>query len=255
MKLLIKSSILILLTLFLIQSVLGADQILIKGRLVDQLTGEPIEGAELTSAYEFSPSEVRTDSNGNFAFNVDINFRPKGSTEGDVGGQWTFFRRCYDYTYIGLQKDYNGYGLALRETPFDSKERVKDISGQSVIDLGELKAYPMVDISVKTDKNLAFTVQYKYKNLEGYNGGGNMNYKQDHYSSNALPVNYDVFIKFTNKKGEPFVSTTHHVPQDVGCEPISLKYFEGQSEWSIGLTQPEQKGFFGRVWGWFKNLF
>ena len=113
----------------------------------------------------------------------------------------------------------------------------------------------MVDISIKSDKNLAFTVQYKYRNLEGYSGGGNINYEKEQYSSNALPVDYDVFIKFTNKKGEPFVSTTYHIPKDIGCEPISLKYFEGQSEWSIGLPKSEPKGFFRRIIEWFKNLF
>ena len=90
----------------------GVYSITIKGKLVDQITGEPVKGAELMSAYEFSPSKVITEDNGNFQFTVSSDFKLKEGPEigkSDIGAQWTFFTRCYDYAYINLQREYNDY--------------------------------------------------------------------------------------------------------------------------------------------------
>ena len=133
----------IILLIILLASFVHAEEILVKGKLVDELTGEPISGAELMSAYEFSPSQVITDSDGNFGFGVDINFRVKGSTQPEIGGQWSFAKKCYNYASVVLQRDRNGYSLAHIDIPFDGEEIVNDVSRMRVIDIGELKAYPM----------------------------------------------------------------------------------------------------------------
>ena len=208
----------------------------IKGRLVDQVTGEPINGAVLGSAYEFSPSEVITDDNGNFQFTVSSDFKLKEGPEAgntSIGAQWTFSTRCYDYAYIVLQKDYNGYAMALRETVFDQAEKVKDISNQQTINLGDLKMYPNADVSIDSDIATSFSVMYKYKNSQGYNGPGQGGYTQEHYLSNALPLNYDVFIQFQDEAGKEYKSSVYTIPSEARCGVVSLKYNNGESQWSI----------------------
>jgi hypothetical protein len=221
-------------------------QILIKGQLVDQLTEEPVEGANLFSAYEFSPSEVITDENGNFEFTIRSDFKIKEGPEtgnSSIVGHWSFLGECYDYADVILQRDYGGeYAMALRRRIFDGEETVEDVSGKNIVDLGKLKMYPNADISIRSDKNLRFTVQYKYKNLEGYNGAGNTNYRTEHSLSSALPLDYDTFILFEDDAGNEYKSSTYNIPLEAYCKVVSLKYFRGESEWSIiSVTTPTEE--------------
>ena len=218
----------------------------IKGTLLDELTKKPISGAELMSAYEFTPSSVITDDNGNFEFSVSDDFIIKeGSEEGmsDNGGTWSFYVDCYGWANnFGLQKNYetwedgkkeNTYSLALRKDIFDGEEEVVDASGKSEINLGNVYAYPSVDISILTDIDSSFDVMFKYKNSDGYNGGGQSGYTKEHYLSTALPLDYDVYIQFEDEAGNEHLSSTYHVPKSAGCGIVSLNYFNGESEWSV----------------------
>ncbi len=211
----------------------GNNIIKLKGQLVDQMTNTPIGSAKLNSAYEFSPKEVITDSNGNFEFTVSS----------DYMGSWTFLDNCHGWSgNIGLQKDYqvwgNGqleqtYKLALIKEKFDSQPNVQDVFGQSEIDMGKVYAYPNADISIESDLSASFDVMYKLKNSEGYNGGGNSNFREEHYLTGALPLNYDVFIQFKDQNGAVHKSATYNIPNDAMCGVVSLKYFNGESQWSI----------------------
>jgi|ETNmetMinimDraft_2_1059921.scaffolds.fasta_scaffold12338_1 hypothetical protein len=218
----------------------------IKGILLDELTKQPISGAELMSAYEFTPSNVITNENGYFEFSVSDDFIIKeGSEEGmsDNGGTWNFYANCYGWTdAISLRKNYEKtwsdgtsekWDLALTESRFDNDENEIDISGKSEVDLGNLYAYPSVDISILTDIDSSFDVMYKYKNSEGYNGGGQSGYTKEHYLSTALPLGYDVFIQFEDEAGNEHKSSTYHIPLDAGCGVVSLNYFNGESKWSV----------------------
>lgn len=209
-----------------------------RGQLVDQMTGEPIYGARLDSAYDFSPDDVITDSNGNFEFIVSADF----------GGAWAFLDECHGWSSnIGLQKDYeiweNGqlnqkYGFALRKEKFDAKEEVIDVSGKNDVDIGKVYAWPAADISIESDIDASFFVRYKYKNTDGYNGGGNSNFRKEHYLPDALPLDYDVFIQFEDQTGKLYKTSTYRVSSDTKCGVVSLKYINGQSEWS-GLSKVE----------------
>jgi hypothetical protein len=211
----------------------SGDVIKIKGRIIDEITNEPIAGARLSSAYEFSPDEIISDSNGNFEFIVRANFE----------GGWHFYADCYGWAdSISLQPNYNSYGLALRKSRFDAEEEITDVSGQDEIDVGIIFAWPSADISTDSDIEASFNVQYKYKNLQGYNGPGNGNYKTEHYLTSALPLDYDVFIQFEDEQGREYKSTTYHTPLDAKCGVITLKYFDGNSEWFfLSEIQPDEE--------------
>ncbi|MBI4144354.1 carboxypeptidase regulatory-like domain-containing protein [Candidatus Woesearchaeota archaeon] len=219
--------------------------ILIKGRLVDQLTGEPIAGAQLMSAYNFSPSEVVSDENGNFQFSVSSDFKlSEGHTsrEDNTGGSWSFFRGCYDYAYITLGKNFNGFSMALRETRFDAlpEEVVTNVSGQNIVDVGELTMYPMADISIDSDIASSINVFFKYKFREGYNGGGQSGYPKEHYLSIALPLDYEVFIQFGDEFGNTYNSSVYRTPLAAKCRAVRLGYFNGESKWSVISNEPEK---------------
>ncbi len=282
-------------------------EILIRGQLIDQISGEFVSDAKLISAYEFSPSKIVTDDMGNFVFNVKTDFRLKdgfsepetleerglessdglvvtssttailkldnevknvtlgetyifsvsnndelkvekinyvgdGNSENnikirvrksEIGGQWTFFKECYDYAYISLQKDCNGCSMILMNNAFDQEETVEDISGKGTVDLGKLKIYPNADISITSDIKASFNVMYKYKNIDGYNGPGQSGYTVEHYLSNALPLNYDVFIQFEDEFGNEYKSSTYRIPVSAKCGIIHLSYFDGESKWLV----------------------
>ena len=211
----------------------GSNSIKLKGQLVDQMTNQPIIGARLYSAYEFSPSEVVTDSNGNFEFIISSDF----------GGSYTFADQCHGWSgNIALQKDYalweNGqlqqtYELALIKEKFDSKPDVRDISGESEVNIGAVYAWPSADISIESDISASFNVMYKYKNSEGYNGGGNSNFREEHYLSSSLPLDYEVFIEFTDQNGATYKSSVYTVPRDAMCGVVSLRYYHVEPEWKV----------------------
>ena len=205
----------------------------IKGQLLDQMTNEPISGAKLSSAYEFSPKEVETDSNGNFEFSISADYK----------GGWNFYVNCYGWAgTMGLQKNYQGYGTAITKDKFDSNPEIVDASGKTEMDIGKLYAWPGADISTQSDVTASFNIQYKYKNSEGYNGPGNGNFVKEHYLTASLPLDYDVFIQFTDESGKNYKSETYHVPANAKCAIINLKYFNGQSEWSIlSKVEPTEK--------------
>jgi hypothetical protein len=213
-------------------------EISIKGRLVDQLTGKPVKGARLFSSYDFSPSEVISDENGYFRFSISSEFKIQEGPEAGTsspGAMWSFHRPCYDYANIVMQREYGvtGYDLALVITDFDSEPKVRDVSGKIGIDVGDLNMYPSADISINTGEEYRFTVQYKYKNLQGYNGPGNINYRNEHYLSSAMPLGYEVHILFEDAQGNKYKSDTYNVPRDAHCGVIALKYSGGQSKWAI----------------------
>lgn len=239
-------------TLFFIFSMLSltsaVNTITLKGKIVDGLTKEPIEGARLISAYEFSPSEVVTGSDGIFEFTITDDFKRKEGAEAgfpDVTGAYNFydsFSNCYNYAQISLQKNYeyreNGqdvtYNLALMKFKFDNKESVADVSEKNIIDVGNLEMYPAAGIEIHTDIPVSFTVQYKYKNLNGFNGGGNARYEYDHSLSSVLPLDYDVFIQFEDEQGGKYESSNYHVPLSAKCGTITLDWNNRQSDWSLG---------------------
>lgn len=214
----------------------------IKGQLTDELTSEPIVGARLNSAYEFSPDEVVTDANGTFEFIASADF----------GGAWTFLDKCHGWSdNIVLQKNYEfwedgqlkyTHGFALRKDRFDAKEDVIDVTGKNEIDIGRAYAWPQADISIISDTKTSFSVMYKHKNSERYNGPGQRGYIEEHYLTNALPLDYDVFIQFEDEQGNQYKSSTYHVPKDAFCNVVTLKYFNGESEWYLlSKIQPDEE--------------
>lgn len=212
---------------------LGDNVIKLKGQLIDQMTNTPIRGAKLNSAYEFSPQEVITDSNGSFEFIVSSDF----------GGSLAFLDDCHGWSgNIVLQKNYelweNGqlkqaYKFALIKEKFDSKPEVRDVYGENEVNIGKVYAWPMADISIESDLSTSSDVMYKYKNSEGYNGPGQGGYSEGHYLPDALPLDYEVLIQFKDKNGAIYKSSAYNTPKDAMCGIVSLKYFNGESQWSV----------------------
>jgi hypothetical protein len=207
------------------------NSILIKGQLVDEMTGKVIPGATLNSAYEFSPEEVVTDGSGNFEFAVSSEFN----------GQWNFHSDCYGWAdAISIRK--NNEEFTLTKNRFDAENEIIDTTGLNEVDIGKLYAWPSADISTISDLETSFNVQYKYKNREGYNGPGQGGYRTEHYLSSALPLDYDVFIQFEDEQGNTHESSAYHIPKDAKCGVITLKYFNGESEWSfLDEIQPDEE--------------
>lgn len=216
------------------------NSITLTGRLVDQITGEGVADARLMSAYEFSPSAVETDSEGYFKFTIKTNFiLTEGSEIGgsDRGGQWTFYKDCYDYASISVNKNYEGLDLALGKHVFDRETKYEDISGKDYVDMGNMEIYPSADISIESDIAASFDVHYKYKNLNGDNGPGQGGYSREHYLSSALPLDYDVYIRFEDSNGRSYESSTYRTPLEARCGTVYLSYFNGESEWSTSSSE------------------
>lgn len=200
-----------------------------------------IKDVQLGEYYMFSILEgivykinkVNYVGSGNSANSIEIIATKLKIGESDVGAQWTFFKDNYDYAYIVLQRDSDDYSMTLRNTIFDQKETIKDISGKEVVDLGNLKIYPTADISIESDIKFSFNIQYKYKNLQGYNGPGQSGYTKEHYLSNALPLDYDVFVQFEDESGNEYNSSTYHIPLDARGGIVHLSYKNGESKWLI----------------------
>jgi hypothetical protein len=215
------------------------DTLKIKGQLIDQLTNEPVSGAKLISGYEFSPKEVLTDENGNFEFFVNSKM---------YRGDYYFYADCYGYSSVlGILTNPVHTLVHIEKRVFDPKEDITmnikenitmNISGKNEIDIGKLYIYPRADISIKSDIAAIFTVKYKYKYkykiyMYGYDyGEDNFNYSTEHYQSNILPLDYDVSIEFEDESGNEYNSTTYRVPSK-RCSTINLRYFNGESEWSV----------------------
>jgi len=235
----------ILLGFLVFLNIVSAGSITINGRLVDHLTGTPITGAALSSAYEFSPSEVVTDASGNFQFTITDEFRRKEGAEAgmpDVSATYNFYSSysaCYSYAQIGILKNYESYPLALTIYGFfDKKEEAKDISKQALVNLGDIKMYPMAHLSTTNDIGASVEVQGKHKTSIDYDEwhglGGNGDYTYEHSSTGILPLDYDVRVKFTEESEREYLSTTFHVPDDAKCKEIYLEFENGEFIWSIG---------------------
>ncbi len=211
----------------------------ISGRLVDALSGKAISGANLQSAYAYSPSDLKTDSQGNFSFDVRTDFTfNDGSPQGQLDSQgavWSFVNDCYQAFSIGLQK---GQGMFMRLTkmPFDHIDLSSDIGTSQNVDLGTVSLYPSAHITTKIDVPSIVDVNYRYKNLTGFNGGGNHNVTLQHVLSSILPVDYDIHVRFTTEAGNVFDSEKFRVPADAMCKTVQLTHdsVTGESKWSTG---------------------
>lgn len=208
------------------------------GKLIDQLSGKAISGAFLQSAYAYSPSVVRTNSGGNFAFDVSTDFiLTDGERKGQPqnGGSWFLSGGCYQGFSLSLQKG-NGRFMSLVKSGFDQEESSVEIGKSQDIDVGTLSLYPSAHIMTKTDVPAGFDIYFKYKNLTGFNGAGNSTLKTEHLLSGVLPVDYDIFIRFTTGSGMIFDSGKFRVPADATCKTVHLEHdsLTSESKWSVG---------------------
>ncbi|MBU2213089.1 hypothetical protein KKC44_02385 [Patescibacteria group bacterium] len=173
---------------------------------------------------------------GKFKFKVSTDFvLTEGVEEGqsDSGGMWSFFNKCYGYANLLVRRDQEGYDMSLGIHPFDMEERFKNISSMRSVNAGKVQMYPQADISIQTDTPVTFDVMFKYKNSDGYNGGGVGRLKTNHYLTAALPIDYDTFIQFTDEAGNTFNSSIYRIPREAHCGTVNLKYVNGQSQWSF----------------------
>ena len=211
----------------------------ISGRLVDALSGKAISGANLRSAYAYSPSDVRTDSQGNFSLDVRTDFTfNDGTPQGEFDSQgagWSIVGDCYQAFSFGLQKG-QGMFMGLWKSPFDQEYSLTDIGTSQNVDLGTVSLYPSAHIRTKTDVQSTMEVNYRYKNILGFSGGGNGNLRLEHVLSGILPVGYDIHVRFTREDGTAFDSEKFTVPSDAMCKTVRLEHdsVTGESKWSTG---------------------
>jgi len=206
----------------------------IRGKLINQLTMEPVGNAKLYSGY-YLPNDVITEADGSFKFELKTDFREKENTSA-ISNYWSgnFLRDCYGWSQPLLLKKENNQ-LFYTISKFDGGEVTNKVSG-SDIDI-VIYDYPEVDVSTISDIESSFFIMYKYKNPDGgmeYNGPGNGNFKKEHYLSGAIPLDYDVFIEFYKEDGTKYVSDTFHVPSDAMCKVVNLEYIKGVSKWNVG---------------------
>ena len=213
------------------------DTINLTGRLVDQITEEAVGDAELLSAYEYTPESVVSGVDGSFSFSVNTDFkRTEGVEQGqcDTIGSWSFKRSCYDYSAVSMRYEEEG-NIVLRKHVFDQGPiETIDITGQEdVVELEEIKAYPMADIRVTSDVPVSFNVHYHYKNLEGTNGVGSSGFSTERMMSTALPLDYDVHLILTDEQENEFQTPVFHTPLNAMCSAVRLDYSDGVATWSF----------------------
>ncbi|HAI98732.1 TPA: hypothetical protein DCL30_04325 [Candidatus Peribacteria bacterium] len=211
--------------------------ITLTGRVVDQMTQQGLSGATLQSSYEYGPSTVVTDANGNFSMSISTDFKltEPGSQFGvpNISGSWSFFKDCYNYGSFSVQRNSSG-PLELTKYPFDAAEEIRvPLGSLREVDIGDVQMYPTADISTVTDIPSSMWVWYTYKNREGRNGPGQDGFKTEHFLSNALPLDYDAQVEFIDEQTQKVTSSTFHVPADALCQTVNLRLVGGESQWSI----------------------
>lgn len=200
--------------------------ITISGILIDQITGEPVEGAKL-----LANPKVITDSQGNFKFNLINGFERRTG--------WHFEK----YGYLGhkapIQLARNSpYPLSLSIAVFDGGWIYKDISDLTEINIGNLEIYPSIRVSTFSDFPAGASVSYRLKNtnLSRYNTGGQPSLSSPH-DFYHIPLDYDIFVTFEDVGEKKFNSTTYHIPLDARGKVVNLEYSNGESNWFISEDQ------------------
>ncbi|MGK0209682.1 MAG: hypothetical protein ACI83O_000964, partial [Patescibacteria group bacterium] len=220
--------------------------ITIKGKLLDQVTNEPVAGAELNSGEPTIPEKIFTNKEGEFLFYIDKKFveeNDPNKSQYAARASWGFYADCYGWSDSTILKrnhqefiereSQGSFELALIKEKFDARTEVEEVSGKEIIDVGNVYIHPSADIMTLTENKSTMFVQYKYKNREGYNGPGQIGHTYDHNLLNALPLGYDVFIQFEDVEGRRSQSSIYKVPLDAKCKVVELAQASNLSDWSV----------------------
>lgn len=247
-----KKGLVLCLAVLLSISFVAAQDIQIKGKILDQLTGEPLEGVRLFSDDIFSPEEIITNSNGEFTFNTNTDF--------ERVGRWSFIKNCYEYGDIMLSKNHEvyaegesglirSYNLALIKPVFGKGDVIREVEGEDIIDVGELVIAPAADINAKSDIPFE-SASVSWVSLDE-GAHGKSGYSKEHLIQ-KVPIGHPLYITFSDQVGNEINSGEYIISEDNKCKTIVLKYNseKDKSKWYV-----KTPGFFGGIINWFKEVF
>jgi hypothetical protein len=229
------------------ENVSGENIISFSGKIVDYFTKEPIKNVVQCC----DGGDLSTDYNGKFSFKVDFD------KLGDFK-LYTFYENNYPYFGFGLQKNVDlyspkeHYNFSLRIEDIEGETSFIDISGMSVVEIGDVYAYPQIDFIIDSDVSTDYFVFIKKKstddnvefNGEGSKwyddfagGSGTFNFKTHHFVTDRLPLDYESVVSLNTENGEEAISPLFYVPLSQRGKDVYLAYFNGKFGWSLESSQ------------------
>lgn len=187
--------------------------IVIKGRMINGVTGEPYYvNLKLTQA---GANVAEVDSNGNFTINVN-----------DFSGSYVFFfsAPCTFTGGIGITWD-SAKKRLFGVTQYLEACQFQPFSYTREIDIGTFKVWPAASIKVNAAMPFTFMV-HTLPTICQTNGGtyGNVLYKTEHQLTNVLPVDHRTEIALTFENGTTASMTSDTIRPDQKCQVIPFSY-------------------------------
>lgn len=204
----------------------------VKGKLINAITKQPVSNVTIESKSKFSPSNVETDSNGEFYFEVNTSLELKTSDNQTESAEFIFKKDCYLQSSISFKRNYDEKKLALVKKSFDKQLVIKEILNQENITITELELYPASTLRIDSDIPVKSTIYFKSK-VSGTELVliKNNNLAVEDTIENILPVGYEVKIDLTESSGTTFSSNNYIIPKENTCQISKVKFTENQAHW------------------------
>tara|TARA_Y100000310_G_C20588494_1_gene766683 strand:- start:646 stop:1389 length:744 start_codon:yes stop_codon:yes gene_type:complete len=226
--------------IFLFSGFVSAQEIQIKGKVLDQITGEPLNNVKL----DYFNSEIITNDKGEFMFDTNTNF--------DISKRWVFLEECYEYGYFSLFKDYKIYAkdesgliaqyeLASIKNVFGKEDVVKEVEGNPIIDIGDMLLPPSASVEIKSDIPF-YSTEVDLTNIDG-GAHGQRGYNKEHFIP-IVPIGHPLRIGFYDESQNVEYSSEYTIPENAKCKTITLNYDskENESTWRV-----KRSGFWQKI--------
>ncbi len=207
------------------------ESFVIKGRLVDKYSGAPLEGvmiSHLDNSVEWEVLETQTTgSDGSFEF-VDSTY--------STGYILDFMQDCYNPAGIVGEENpqTDGYEFYLYDTSeYCNEQKHPIING--VVDLGDVRLQPAVDLEFYSHVPVSYNVYQKSKYCDYDIGGAGFGGSTvEDYSPDILLMDYENRIILNEFSDNPIYSDYHYVPIYEGrCYKVIVSYLgDGTFQWS-----------------------
>lgn len=207
----------------------------ITGRMVDRFSKKPIDGVFLRTItpnleeYEEEDVHVGSDEDGRFVTLVD------GAKAGNEDIYINHSANCYDEDSHRVVKYPDGNLEVQLFTPDFINGDINNSTVQQFqvvgaeVDIGDVLLWPAVSqLLIYSDIKVAAEVEYKENSL-----GGQANFANEHYLSEAIRLNIPMRVKLTDQAGSVYYSPLITMPLNYGCKEVTLRFSAGQFKWEL----------------------